>query len=137
MQVLNIINRIKKIPNEKLEGVGLILLFVAFGWQLLEIDLTNWGKAYDSYIMDDKISKIYQFTSEIYYSEILPDDAEKYDVHISNLDYINKEWELWDNLKREKQEILNKLESIIFIRLFIYTLGSALLIIPKFRKPIK
>lgn len=40
---------IGRISNKKIEGIGLILVLFAFGWQLLEYDLANLSNDVDLY----------------------------------------------------------------------------------------
>lgn len=116
---------------KKLEGYGLILILLSFGWQMLEQDLSNLSTTVDKYQIHEKLDKIYMITSDIYsQSELSKSKNEPYTS--ADFSEILKNWKDWGYLEKEKETVNWQLEFSMVIRSIVFIIGSVLLIIPKF-----
>jgi len=130
--ILKTFNKIirMKISNRKLEGYGLILILVSFGWQLLEINLTDLSNEVDKYQLHEKIDDLYMIIADAYSNSEFNSSQVRSSV---NFESINKNWKYWKGLKIEKENLIGQLKWTFYLKSLIFILGSVLLIIPKFR----
>ncbi|MFA5906989.1 MAG: hypothetical protein WC836_23885 [Desulfobacula sp.] len=118
------------LSNNKIEGIGLILVLFAFGWQLLENDLANLANDVDLYQTHKKIDAIWFVLSDSYTHSPTKNTAA---VSIAEYDTLNNSWQGWEDMKKEKNSVSSKKIIILMVRSVIYLLGSILIIYSKFR----
>lgn len=119
-----------KISNKKLEGFGLILILLSFGWQLLEINLTDLSNEVDKYQLHEKIDGLYMLIADAYSNSEFNNSQIR---SSANFKSINKNWKYWYGLKQEKENVVGQMKWTFYLKSFIFIIGSILLIIPKFR----
>lgn len=120
-----------KITNKKLEGYGLILILISFGWQYLEYNLDSINNNVEQYQIHQKLDYLYRITADVYTHS----EYNKTDIRSStDFEHINKNWKGWNSLKQEKESVSSQLNITLAIKSLIFIIGSLFLIIPKFRK---
>lgn len=118
------------LSNNKIEGLGLILVLFAFGWQLLENDLANLANDVELYQTHKKIDAIWLVLSDSYTHSPTKNTAA---VSMAGYDTLNDSWQDWEEMKKEKDSVSAQKIRILMIRSVIYLLGSILIIYSKFR----
>lgn len=118
------------LSNRRLEGYGLILVLISFGWQLLEINLTDLSNEVDKYQLHEKVDDLYMIIADAYSNSELNTSQVRNSVDFES---INKNWKYWNGLKVEKESLVEQLKWTFYLKSLIFIVGSILLIVPKFR----
>ena len=113
-----------------LEGIGLLLILFSFLVQLIETDIESEIRDAQFYQTQVKLDRLWTITSKDY-SEKHPE----LNVHSAiNFEGIDKEWKIYsedkDYLDKWKRGVY--FEGIVKWRIWIFILGSILVVIPKF-----
>lgn len=119
------------ITDKKLEGWGLILILISFGWQFIEVNLADISNDVDKYQLHKKIDALYMIISDAYSHSEFNSSEVRSSV---DFEHIAKEWKHWSSLKVQKESVSNQLQWTLYFKSIIFIVGSILLIIPKFRK---
>lgn len=114
--------------NKWFEPIGLLLLLFSFGWQCFEEHSIQ--SVHDAYMyeLNEKLISIWSAV----YSEAL--ETEKYNggplVRV-NHDVLNNSVKDWNQIKDDLNTIYHQQSTAFIIRLFLYIVGSGLIIITK------
>lgn len=119
--------------DKKLEGWGLILILVSFGWQFLEVNLTELSNEVDKYQLHEKVDDLYMIIADVYSHSEFNNSQVRSSV---DFETINKNWKYWNGLKNEKESLVGQLKWTFYLKSLLFIIGSIFLIIPKFR-PLK
>lgn len=114
-----------------LEPIGLTFLLIAFGWQCVEERLTEDKYVGYFYEMDQKLQSIWMGVHD----EALHSDRYKgSEVVYVNYDSLNHSMKDWKRIQKDFKQ-LNRQASFSFTaRIFLYLLGSYLVIIAKYKE---
>lgn len=115
----------------KLEEIGLILILIAFGWQVFEEDFDVLSSTTDKYQLHEKLDAIWMLLADEYYEE----DEKPFPTISTNVKSINNNWKYWSDLAGEKTKINYQSTLISTVRILFYFIGSVFVIIPKFYEP--
>lgn len=114
-----------------LEGFGLILLLLSFGWQMLEQDLSNLSSEVDKYQTHEKLDHLYNLIADMYSTS----ESNRSETNVmANFPYIVKDWKYWDDINKQKESILRQTKTSTIFRSLMYLIGSVLIIVSKFKK---
>lgn len=114
-----------------LEGFGLIFLLLAFGWQMLEQDLSTLSSDVDRYQTHEKLDHLYSLIADIYSTS----ESNRSETNImANFPQIVKDWKYWDDMNKDKETVLSQAATSTIIRTALYLIGSVLIIVSKFKK---
>ncbi|RIV46476.1 hypothetical protein [Flagellimonas pelagia] len=116
--------------DKKLEGWGLILILVSFGWQFLEVNLTDLSNEVDKYQLHEKVDDLYMIIADAYSNSEFNNSQVRSSV---DFETINRNWKYWKGLKREKESLVGQLKWTFYLKSLLFIIGSIFLIIPKFR----
>lgn len=116
----------------KLEGIGLILILLAFGWQVFEEDIHVLSSTTDKYQLHEKLDAIWMLLVDEHFEV---NERETFPAISTNVDLINKNWKYWSEIVEEKERITYQSKVVSTIRILLYLIGSVMLILPKFHKP--
>lgn len=107
------------------EPIGLILLLFSFGWQCIEEDLSQIRSDGYLYELNQKIENIWAAV----YDEALDSDRYKGNGMVSvNYDCLNQDFKGWEKMQEEFSSVNKQLGISSWCRIFIYVLGSGLII---------
>lgn len=110
-----------KIKPIVLEGVGLLLILFAFGWQSLEEHSLQVKT--DSYIYN--INKKLDMLWGIEYQKERPDKL------YANIDLYQESWKFFQDQKKELKGVDNQITVSWILRILCYVLGSVFVLLPK------
>lgn len=115
-----------------IEGFGLFLILLSFLIQLVETDIESDIREAHFYQTQNKLDMLWMVTSKAY-SENHPE----LNIHSGlNFEQINKDWKIYSE---DKKYLDNWKDGVYFqvisnSRIWIFILGSLMLLIPKFAK---
>ena len=116
--------------TKKIEGFGLILILISFGWQMFFNFSTQLSGNADKYQLHTKIDNIFCIIKEFYtHSEFTDTES----VSNAGYDVISNEWKDWSSLEEEKSTIAFQQKLSFWISLIAFSMGSILMIISKFK----
>ena len=112
-----------------IEGWGLILILASFLWQLIETEAQNIRQEGQNYEVHKKLDALW----DLHYYEYVHSPLNKNQSVIwSDFESTFDEWKIYSETKKEYEELETELTWFAGIRIFLFVLGSILLIIPKF-----
>ncbi|MUP40133.1 hypothetical protein [Labilibaculum euxinus] len=111
------------------EIIGIFLILVAFGWQQFETDSATLSYEVDLYQTHDKLDAIWGVIADDY--------AHRYSKDIksqvsTDFDSILANWKYWGRMKKEKVIVDSQRELARSIRIFLYVLGSLMVLTRKY-----
>ncbi len=128
VQSYNYINM--KINNSKIEGIGLILLLLSFGWQAFQQDISDLAKDQQDYQIHEKLDNIWNVITDMYTHSSSNTSNASTKV---NIEAALENWKLYGNILSERTTVEYQAKLFLTIQIILYILGSICLIIPKFR----
>ncbi|MBD78616.1 MAG: hypothetical protein CL840_06840 [Crocinitomicaceae bacterium] len=115
--------------SKKIEGWGLVLLLISFGWQMLDTELANSTRSAENYQFYKKFDAIYMLLSDMYSNSDYNDTPIR---SSANFKHINGSWKIWSQMEAEKSNLKWQSEIVSVIRAVIFITGSILIIATKF-----
>lgn len=115
----------------KIEGIGLILLLISFGWQLFQDELISTEEDSIEYQIHQKLDAIWELNSAIYtHSQINNSQT------LANINYpaLSDSWKYWDSIKKHRSSLYAQKEIIGNISILFFIIGSILIIVAKFKE---
>lgn len=113
-----------------LEGFGLILILLSFFIQIVETDIESDIRDQENYLIHKKLDYIWEITSNDFgnrYPEQAVHSSINFKAYVDSYKIYSQ-----DKLELNQWEELVKYKWFTNIRLFVFVIGSLMLIIPKF-----
>lgn len=117
--------------NSKIEGWGLILILLGFGWQVFQGDLNDLASEQRDFQIHEKLDDTWILLGDIYTHSKSNNTTV---LTTANYEVIDKNWKYWSSLKAERERVEFQSTVFLIIQFLLYVTGSILIIIPKFRK---
>lgn len=115
---------------KKIEALGLIILLISFGWQIIESNSSSLSREVDLYHINQKIDAIWSVLS----AEYIQDHSNETNSYKSvNINAYEKSWMDWGKMKKDKEYLNNQLRIFMWIRILLYLIGSIMIIYPKLK----
>lgn len=109
-----------------IEGIGLLFLLIAFGWQCFSSDLIRINDS--PYYIDQKLDHIWNAI----YDNHTKSTRYKGDAYIYlNYDLINNNWPSSEKIEKENNKLTKQIKTTSTINIIFYILGSILIITSK------
>ena len=112
----------------RIEGFGLILILLSFGWQVFKDDLVGISQKNDFYLLHEKIDNFWNVYSEDF-SKRFP---EKGPIIHTDFQYLSSQWKPYSEHLKINQKLEGQIRIFSTIAIVFFVIGSVLIIIPKY-----
>lgn len=120
----------KFLSNNKIEGIGLILVLFSFFIQIAEEEFKNQKQESEYYNIHKKLDAIWHV-----YSKDFSTRNPEYDVSSAiNFKHYDENWKIYSQNREEIKVWDNLVETAGKYKMILFIIGSIFIVIPKFRK---
>ncbi|HXD94355.1 MAG TPA: hypothetical protein VNX01_14210 [Bacteroidia bacterium] len=91
-----------KISSQKLEGTGLILLLISFGWQVFQQDISDLAKEQQDCQIHEKLDHLWFILGDLYTHSSANNSSS---ITQSDFDVISRNWKYWADLQKERERV--------------------------------
>lgn len=119
----------KRFTNNRIEGIGLIIILFSFFIQIVEEDLSNQKHEAEIYNIHKKLDAIWHV-----YSKDFSSRNPEYGVS-STIDFkhYDKDWKIYSENRKEIKVWNDLVDESGKYKMILFIIGSILIVIPKFR----
>lgn len=119
----------KKLTNNRIEGIGLILVLFSVFIQIAEEDFNNQKHEAENYNVHKKLDAIWHV-----YSKDFSSRNPEYGVSSAiNFKHYDEDWKIYSENRKEIKVWADLVETSGKYKMVLFILGSFLIVIPKFR----
>lgn len=120
----------KKLTNNRIEGIGLVLILFSVFIQIAEEDFNNQKQEAENYNIHKKLDAIWHV-----YSKDFSSRNPEYEVSSAiNFKHYVDDWKIYSENRKEIKVWSDLVETSGKYKMLLFILGSILIVIPKFRE---
>lgn len=120
----------KKLTNNRIEGIGLVLVLFSVFIQIAEEDFNNQKQEAENYNIHKKLDAIWHV-----YSKDFSSRNPEYEVSSAiNFKHYVDDWKIYSENRKEIKVWSDLVETSGKYKMLLFILGSILIVIPKFRE---